>query len=927
MTFCYNLTRLFFSLLTQDNPLSSFILLTKLNPPSLPPKRVRRPVILQTLDEGLQAGRQITLISAPAGYGKTICAAEWFHTLKIPAVWLSLEPIDDEPLRFFIYFLTALQKALPELGQELAGVLNSGQFPPAESIPEVIINEILLKEQQILLVLDDFHNIQNPLILKVFQQIVNNQPTFLHLVLLTREDPSLPLAKLRAEGKLSEIRGKDLCFSNEQTRLFFREVFGLGLAERDLALLEKKIEGWPAGLQLTGLSLRNKNDPGLFLKNLSGSHHLFLSYLTEQVINQQPVETRRFLLQTSILERFSGDLCDALTLRKDSKTLLAELYRANLFLIPLDEEHKWYRYHHLFASLLAELREARETEQNIILHQRAGRWYRKAGMIPDAIQHTLKGQDYMSTAEMLEEHAAEMILQGYARTVDSWLQAIPPEWRSESPKTGLAFAWAYLLQGDYSRIETQIRELEKFFQQTSEKEKGSSLWAEWLVLKALMLYMHRDLPTCLQMAKKALEITSLENKRVRSLAHYVLASVYQVWKDYPQAEIHYERSIRSGRESGNRFAEIMSIISLSKIMQAAGQLQHTFETCNRTINRLEETGELPPLSAFLYLTLADIHYQRDQLEESFKITRRALKLSSLGGYNTSVIFCHVLLSRLFLAGQNLEAAEYEIQKALDLNPHPAPDYIHKDISAQLARVELSRKRPDSAFAALQKHGFSFQKIFSYPEFLAEETNPLSSGQLYNCSLQLLLSRKNNPTNLNHALVLAGQLAESSTPGNPFLVRLEALLLKARIHTRLGNSQAASEDLLLAIQLAEPEGYLRVFLEQGIELAQMLEELPRKLTVNQSDRGFIRKILRALANFNPSGEDKIIENEETLIEALTKRETEILRLMEAGLKYKEIAAELVISLNTVRYHVKAIYGKLQANNRAQAIKKARQNHIL
>jgi LuxR family maltose regulon positive regulatory protein len=359
--------------------LNSGLLATKLHRPSVPPKRVQRPHLIQRLDEGLESGRQITLVSAPAGFGKTTCIAEWIDALDCPVAWLSLDAADDDPGRFFAYLVAALQRVDANLGREIEGVLRSGQLPPSEAIGATLINDILESEVRFLLVLDDFHVIQDRFILQVLERLVANLPRPLHLVLLTREDPPLPLARLRANNQLTEIRAKDLRFTNRDAEHFLNDVLGLSLSRADVTALEAKTEGWVVGLQLAGLSVRDRADPSAFIATLSGSHRFILSYLTEEVLNRQPEEIQRFLFQTSILDKLNGDLCNAVTGRSDSRALLERLFSANLFLIPLDDEGQWYRYHHLFADLLRDFYSTLQKDRMAELHQRAAHWYAQVG--------------------------------------------------------------------------------------------------------------------------------------------------------------------------------------------------------------------------------------------------------------------------------------------------------------------------------------------------------------------------------------------------------------------------------------------------------------------------------------------------------------------------------------------------------------------
>lgn len=542
--------------------MTTTLLTTKLYIPSPRPSLVPRPRLIERLDEGLRLGHKFTLVSAPAGFGKTTCISEWVNTLDCPVTWLSLDPADNDPGRFFAYFIAALQKIDENLGCEIEGVLRSGQLPPDEVISTILINDILKLEGRFLLVMDDFQVIQDDLILRVLEKLVanlfqTNLPQPLHLVLLSREDPSLPLARLRANNQLTEIRAGDLRFAERDAARFLNEVMGLSLSQADIAVLEERTEGWIVGLQLAAIALksaasgREQMDPSEFIATLSGSHRYILSYLTEQVLDRQPEEIRRFLLQTAILDRLNGDLCNAVrfgiaetpsnsegiavTGHTDSHAMLERLLNANLFLIPLDDEQRWYRYHHLFADLLRGLKNTLQGDKTAELHRRASHWYAQAGdgggtFVSEAIQHALAAADYAMAVDLLENHATGMIMQGYAKTVDGWVQMIPQEWRSSSSKTNLAFAWMHALRGTYAQAFLYIAQLQAAFQ--TGEEGDPAIKAEWLVLQSLMLNMQGKSTESMALVNQALEIVPQEDSRVRSLVYWGLAGVYHLMEDY-----------------------------------------------------------------------------------------------------------------------------------------------------------------------------------------------------------------------------------------------------------------------------------------------------------------------------------------------------------------------------------------------------------
>jgi LuxR family maltose regulon positive regulatory protein len=916
----------------------SDLLANKLRFPTIPSKRVLRSNIIKKLNEGLELSRPLTLVSAPAGFGKTSCISEWASALDgWQVAWLSLDPSDDDPERFFAYFLAALQKINKDLGQEIDGVIRSGQLPPSEVLSTVLINDILKLRGRMMLVLDDFHVIQDPFIYQVLEHLIANIPSPLNLVLITREDPPLPLARLRANNQLTEIRAGDLRFRYRDVDHFLNGVMGLSLSRADLSVLEEKTEGWIVGLQLAGLSIRDRPDPSRFIAALSGSHRFILSYLTEQVLDQQRVEIQQFLLETSILDRLNADLCNAVCQRSDSYAFLEQLLNANLFLISLDEERQWYRYHHLFAELLRDLQKTFPKVKTIELHRRASHWYVQANMVNEAIQHALAAEDYAMVVNLLENHAMEMIMQGYAKTVNGWVQAIPKDWGSPNPRTNLAFAWMHLLRGDYAHTSMYLERLEEYFSSSRVNEgERWSLNAEWLVMQSLIFIMEGKITESLASAEEALRILPEGNSRVLSLAYFGRASAFQAMHNFDLALKAYQKAIQYGRASGNIIAEMMSVSGLAQLAFDQGQLHLAIEIATPVSARLEASGSLPPISTVVYGILGQVHYQWCQIERARSFFQHALQLSTLGGYSSGMISCRVLLSRLYQLEGDLESASSEIQNAVDMIKVDTPGYVRQETVAQQVRVYLARNIPTAAEMALQEQGFSFQNHFTFPELPLDQNINNSIGLLYNSSLRVLLYQAHSTSamiGLRRGIELANQLAESALREKYIVIALETLLLRAQMHALLGDIPASTADYVKALELAEPEGFMGVFVEQDPQIARALADLARGNQLEKVQPDFVPRILDALSrsytslNEQPSPDLPAENRSSPLIEPLTERELQVLHLMAEGLKYKEIASRLVVSQNTVRFHIKSLYSKLNVSSRAQAVAAARQLRIL
>jgi LuxR family maltose regulon positive regulatory protein len=492
------------------------------------------------------------ICKAPAGFGKTTCISEWVSALKLPVTWLSLDPADDDPGRFFAYFVAALQKVNANLGREIEGVLRSGQLPPAEIISVTLINDILELEGRFLLVLDDFHVIQDRFILQVLEQLVGNLPPSLHLVLLTREDPPLPLARLRANNQLTELRAWDLRFTSRDTDRFLNEVMDLSLSQADIDVLEDKTEGWVVGLQLAGLAIRDRADPSGFIDNLSGSHRFIFSYLTQEVLSRQPAEIQHFLLGTSILDRLSGDVCNAVTGRTDGHSVLEWLLNVNLFLIPLDDEGRWYRYHHLFADLLAHRRQHTLPDKAIQeLHCRASEWLAGHELPDQAIKHALAGQDYQSAASLVEHEARSMMFSGRVNTLRNWLDTLPEASFQSHPRLNIYRAWIELLHEKSDLSEQALQEKENMLRALPPSPENDQLRVELMVVLCRFVALSGNTSKAIRLAEEALACLSEGDLALRARVHSALATAYVLEGHVKKAQRAFDECLYLAQAAGN----------------------------------------------------------------------------------------------------------------------------------------------------------------------------------------------------------------------------------------------------------------------------------------------------------------------------------------------------------------------------------------
>ncbi|NDJ63028.1 MAG: hypothetical protein GYB67_18055 [Chloroflexi bacterium] len=903
------------------------VLRTKVSRPHSAPQHIARPALMRQLDAGRAAGRRVTLVSAPAGFGKTISISAWIDTLGVPAAWLSLDPADNEPGRFFTHLVAALQVVDENLGWEIEGVLRSGQVPPGEIITATLINDILQMEQPFLLVIDDFQVLRASTILEVLGTLLlnlHNLPPALHLVIVTREDPPLPLARLRANNQLHEIRAADLRFTEAETRRFLNTTMALALTDQDVVALHEKTEGWVVGLQLAALALQqHENGASHWIADLSGSHRHILAYLTEEVLNRQPAAIQEFLLQTAVLDRLNGELCAAVTGRADSHTVLERLYNANLFLFPLDDARRWYRYHPLFVDLLRDSQQRRHKDETISLHQRASRWYADSGLIDDALHHALAAGDQALTLTLFETHAMDALMQWHIKTVERWWRAIPVDWRAQRLPANCIFAWMCMFSADFAQmaahVETAIRPL------ITQSERPAATEAEWLALQSVLLNGQGRAGESLRLTAQALELVPAQAAYLRSLIYMGQVGAHQQLADYASAAAAYQQIITHGRTAGSLFTEVLGYSGLALLALHHGELHFAFATAAHGADRLERAGMLPPISTGIYGELAQIHYEWHQLEQAHHYFRRAVQVSALTGFGDAEIYYAVIRSRLAQRRGDLQTAAAEIQTAADLMQTVILAAVREEVIAQQVRVYLAQGQLAEAERVLKADGFTFTDDLSVPDLAAVEhlTHPV--GLLYISALRVVVYRaqvKGEAARLQPGIALATRLIDATAQRQYRQITLEALLMRARLHAARGSDTASLGDYAQAVTLAAPERYIGVFVDAGQPARAALTTLRHRERLNADfDTSYIDHILAAFADSRPSAQPP------ALVEPLTSRETDVLRLMAEGLKYQEIADRLVISLNTVRFYVKEIYSKLGVNNRTRALQFAKRQNLL
>jgi LuxR family maltose regulon positive regulatory protein len=657
------------------------LLTTKLYAPPPRLNRVARSRLLERLDEGLRLEHKLTLLSAPAGFGKTTLLSEWVARCGHSVAWLSLDEVDNDPARFWVYFVAALKTVEATIGKSVLSAFQAPQPTPVEAVLTALINEIVTVPDHFALVLDDYHLITNRAIHDGLAFLLDHQPPQLHLALSTRADPLLPLVRLRARGQLTELRASDLRFTSDEAAAFLNETMGLSLTRENVEALEARTEGWIVGLQLAALSMQGRDAARTreFVAAFTGSHHYVLEYLTEEVLQQQPEPVQRFLLETSILDRLCGPLCDAVTERGDGVEALADLNRRNLFIAPLDDAHHWFRYHHLFADLLHGYLCQSRPDDLPILHRRAATWYEENGHAGEAIRHALVAQDYQQASRIVVNNWRETFHQGWMNTAVHWLESLPPELVHRSPPLGIAYCWTLFVRGDHGRIPLYLEQAAEAFKRLAasgalpaENVEYSTVMYQVNLLHSVMARYRGDVDEAIKHVEPvlaaALQVWEEMGPAFADLAYgagYLqMGHNYLAAGDLERAASYFDRSSRHSLASGNILAMTGAIFDLTRIRLRQKRLSEAEALCRETL-ALEEQPEYAgwPAFCFVHIALADVLRASNRFDEATEHLQHGLELSRRSGHVLYLAHGHIVAAQLHHAQGDIVAALAAWQEA------------------------------------------------------------------------------------------------------------------------------------------------------------------------------------------------------------------------------------------------------------------------
>jgi LuxR family maltose regulon positive regulatory protein len=899
------------------------LLETKLYAPRWRPGLVSRPRLIGRLDRG--AGRKLTLVSAPAGFGKTTLLAEWLAACPAgerPAAWVSLDSTDNDPALFWTYVVTALRTIAPAVGEGALSMLRAPQPPPIESILTTVINGVSAIKEDVALVLDDLHVIDAEPVHSAIAFLLDHLPPRLHLVVASRADPPLPLARLRSRGELAELRAADLRFAPDEAAAFLGEVMGLDLSAGDVATLETRTEGWIAGLQLAALSMQRRDDVPGYIRAFAGDDRYIVDFLADEVLRRQPERVRSFLLQTSMLDRLSGPLCDAVTGQEDGTGMLGALERGNLFVVPLDDKRRWYRYHHLFGDVLQAQATAEQPEQVPVRHRRASVWYEANGLRADAIRHALAAADFGRAADLVELAALPMLGSSQEETLQGWLTALPDELVRARPVLSVYSAFASFSRGGLEAAAARLRDAERWLDPTADAagmvvvdEAGfRSLPGTIAVARAYHAGAVGDVAGIVTYARRAVDLLPEGDDLWRGAAAVLLGIGYWTSGDLEAAYRSFAEGTARLKMAGYTQFQVVSEHVLAHIRMAQGRLREAERTYEQSLRLATEQGDPVWGTADLYVGLSELHRERDDLEAA---TRHLLRSKELGEHAGLPDTRH----RWYVAMARIKEADGDLNGALDLLDEAERQYVKcadpdvRPVAALRARVWVAQGRLAEALGWARERRLSVDDDLSY----LREFEHITLARV----LVARHTKEPEDRSWHEAVGLLERLLQAAEAGERTGSVIEILVLQALVHGVRGDIPQALGPLERALRLAEPEGYVRIFVDDG----EAMRTLLRHAAARGVAPSYTRRLLSAFDKPTRSASAPTPVAAADLAEPLTMREVEVLRLIAAGMRNQEIADQLFISLSTVKRHIANAYGKLGVGHRTEAAARAHELNLL
>jgi LuxR family maltose regulon positive regulatory protein len=888
------------------------LLETKLFLPT--PRRglVPRPRLRERLHRGLSC--KLMLVSAPAGFGKTTVLVDWMAAVsagpdsRTGTAWLSLDAGDNDQATYWTYVIAALRTVAAEIGADALALLQGPQPAPIQVVLTTLLNDLGTVEDHVVLLLDDYHLIDSPEVHLGMEFLLDHLPARLHVVIASRADPALPLPRLRARGELVEVRASDLRFTADEAAAYLNDSMGLRLAPDDVSALEQRTEGWIAALQLAALSMAGRDDAASFIAGFAGDDRYVVDYLVEEVLRRQPRDVQTFLLQTSVLDRMSGPLCDALTGREDGRAVLEALDRDNLFLVPLDDRRQWYRYHHLFADVLRTRLVEAHPERVGELHRAASGWYEHDGDLPQAIRHALSGDDLERAAGLIELEMPALRRDRREATMRTWLESLPHDVVRARPVLCNSLAGALMSTGTFEGVDGLLTEAERLLETATgtvvDEEEFRRLPAGLAVHRAGLALLRGDVDGTVTFARRALALVEEDDLLAHGAASALLGLAAWSTGDLELAHASYAASLLDFERIGHVSDVLGCSITLADLQLAQGHLRAAMRTYDQALalavrhgsRALRGTVDMHVGRAAVLLQLNDLSAARSELT-------RARELGDHAALPQNAYRWRVVMAQVCDAEGDPEAAIELLDEAErlyegDFSPNVRP------VAAVRARTRIRQGRLDEALAWIDRIGLSATDELSYVH------------EFEHVTLARALLAEHSPGADEQALELLGRLEGAARDGRRTGSLIEVLVVEALVYQRRSDMSRALVSLGEALRLAEPEGYVRTFVDEGTPMASLLAAA----IAGGSTSPYVHR-LRASLGAPPE------RPATAMIEVLSSRERDVLRLLATDLNGPEIARELVVSLNTVRTHTKNLYMKLGVNSRRAALSRAHELDLL
>lgn len=894
------------------------ILSTKLFIPSSGHNLIHRERLFKILNKGL-AGK-LTLISAPAGFGKTTVVSQWITNCGRPAGWISLEKEDENSVRFLSYVIAALQKVKDNTGEGIQAMLQSPQPPSTESILTILLNEINTFPENFILVLDDYHLIDSHSVDKVISFLLEHLPPQMHMVLVSREDPNLPFSRMRARGQLTELRASDLRFTPEEIRGLLIEKMSLNLSAGEIDALENRTEGWITGLQLAAISLQSLSDTSSFISSFTGSHHFILDYLLEEVLEHQSEEINNFLLSTSIADRLCGSLCDALVPHSSAsgQETLKYLQQVNLFLISLDHERIWFRYHHLFGDLLKQRLSSSKTKSEVQqLHLRASIWYEKNHYFAEAVDHALMADDSDRTADLVELAWPDMEGTFQSAKWLEWIAELPEPLIKQRPVLCAAYAMALMDVGKSENVDKWLNISGKWLDNDTEKGKMiirddkqfQSLPATIASTRSYLAQITGDLENSIKYARLCVKLADKENYQLIAGASSLIGISCWAVGDLEKALLYFHESIEGMKKAGNILFAIAMTNASADIAYEKGCLKEASDIYNKALKMADDLkGKNLWVTANSHLGLTKLFLEwgdAEAAEESLQKSRELCKYASLE--NTPYLTALTEAALMEYLG-DLEKADKLLNKAKELYMiNPAPDVRPIDVFQTCLWIRRGKL----------KEAASRLEIKDYSN---EEKIPFLRCFDYIAHIRLLMAeyQKKPDNDCFHKIIRFIEKIKNATENGGWqTLRMETLILESVAYELYNNREKAFSSLRSLIPLTESEGFIRIFTIEG----QIMKKLLTAYAAQQKKSDYIIRLLSALDN------EKKTPANQPLLEPLSPRELEILRFISEGLSNREIGERLFLALTTIKGYNQRLFAKLNVQRRTEAVARARKLGIL